>query len=151
MPDLALQRRLAADIKGVGIKRVKIPPEYVDEVAEALTREDIRKLIKDGKIIIEPARGISSGRLKERRRNRRIKGEGRKEGSRKGKKGARTERKRAWVFRIRKIRTYLRYLRDTGKIDRKTYRKLYLESKAGVFKSLRDVKIRLLSLGVKVE
>jgi LSU ribosomal protein L19E len=45
----------------------------------------------------------------------------------------------------------LRYLRDTGKIDRKTYRKLYLESKAGVFKSLRDVKIRLQSLGVKVE
>ena len=151
MPDLALQKRLAADIKGVGIKRVKIPPEYVDEVAEALTREDLRKLIKDGKIIIKPARGISSGRLKERRRNRRLKGEGRKEGSRKGKKGARTERKTAWVSRIRKIRTYLRYLRDTGKIDRKTYRKLYLESKAGVFKSLRDVKIRLQSLGVKVE
>jgi large subunit ribosomal protein L19e len=151
MPDLALQKRLAADIKGVGVKRVKIPPEYVEEVAEALTREDVRKLIKDGKIIIEQARGISSGRLKERRRNRRRKGEGRREGSKKGKKTARAGKKEQWVARIRKIRTYLRYLRDNNIIDRKTYRKLYTESKAGVFKSLRDVKIRLQSMGIKVE
>jgi LSU ribosomal protein L19E len=50
MPDLALQRRLAADIKGCWDQTGEIPPEYVDEVAEALTREDIRKLIKDGKL-----------------------------------------------------------------------------------------------------
>ena len=151
MADLQLQKRLAADLKGVGVKRVKIPPEYVDEVASALTREDVRKLIKDGKIIIEQKRGISSGRLKERRKNRRLKGEGRKEGSRKGKKGARTDRKEKWMNTIRKLRKFLKYLRDNKIIDRKTYRRLYAESKAGTFKSLRDLKLRLESMGVKVE
>ena len=151
MADLQLQKRLAADLKGVGVKRVKIPPEYVDEVASALTREDVRKLIKDGKIIIEQKRGISSGRLKERKKNRRLKGEGRKEGSRKGKKGARTDRKEKWINTIRKLRRFLKYLRDNKIIDRKTYRRLYTESKAGTFKSLRDLKLRLESMGVKVE
>lgn len=151
MADLQLQKRLAADLKGVGVKRVKIPPEYVDEVASALTREDVRKLIKDGKIIIEQKRGISSGRLKERRKNRRLKGEGRKEGSRKGKKGARTDRKEKWMNTIRRLRRFLKYLRDNKIIDRKTYRRLYAESKAGTFKSLRDLKLRLENMGVKVE
>lgn len=150
MPELYLQKRLAADIKGVGVNNVKIPPEFLDEVKEALTREDIKRLIKDGKIIIEKGSRVSRGRVKERRRNRRLKGEGRKHGSRKGKKGARADRRKKWANTIRKIRRYLRTLKKNGTIDSHTYRQLYKKAKGGVFKSLNDVKTALSQLGVKV-
>lgn len=150
MPELYLQKRLAADIKNVGINNIKILPEYVDEVKDALTREDIRQLIKEGKIIIEKKRRVSRGRVNERRKKRRLKGEGRKHGSRKGKKGARADKHEKWVNTIRKIRKYLRTLKKNGTIDSHLYRQLYRKAKGGTFKSLSDVKNTLLQLGVKV-
>jgi large subunit ribosomal protein L19e len=147
MSDLKLQKRLAAEVVGVGVKRVKIPEEYANEVQEALTKEDIRNLIEEGKIIILKKAGISSGRLKERKRNRRLKSEGKKEGSRKGKKGARARRKELWVNRIRKIRRYLKWLRDNGIIDSHTYRVLYLKAKGGNFKGVSDVRNILIQMG----
>lgn len=68
MPDLYLQRRLAAEVAGVGLNNVKLPPDYLDEIRDALTREDVRKLIEEGKIIIEKKRGISTSRTKTRRK-----------------------------------------------------------------------------------
>lgn len=147
MSDLQLQRRLAAEIKGVGESKIRIPPEYVDEVRDALTRDDVRKLIRDDKIIVLQPKGNSRGRVKERRRNRKRKGEGRRTGSRKGKKGARADRKEMWVSRIRKIRRYLKWLRDNGKLDKRSYRTLYLKAKGGTFKSLSDVKNVLKQMG----
>lgn len=147
MTDLQLQRRLAAEIRGVGQSRVRIPPEYADEVRDALTRDDIRKLIKGGKIIILQPKGNSRGRVKRNRRNRKWKGEGRRTGSRKGKKGARADSKELWMARIRKIRRYLKWLRDNGKLDSRSYRMLYLKAKGGTFKNLSDVKSVLKQMG----
>ncbi|HDD26350.1 MAG TPA: 50S ribosomal protein L19e, partial [Acidilobales archaeon] len=64
----------------------------------------------------------------------------RSHGSRKGKKGARADEKREWMYRIRKIRRYLRWLRDHDIIDKRTYRRLYMLAKGGVFFSLADLK-----------
>ncbi|AWR99396.1 50S ribosomal protein L19e [Metallosphaera hakonensis] len=147
MAELELQKRLAADIKGTGKGRIRIPPENADEVAGALTRDDIRKLIKDGKIIVLSAKGNSRGRIKERRRNRKRKGEGRKTGSKNGRKGAREARKDRWIATIRKIRNYLRWLRDHDIIDEHTYRAMYIKAKGGTFKSLGDVKTMLKQMG----
>ncbi|MCG3107758.1 50S ribosomal protein L19e [Metallosphaera sp. J1] len=147
MAELELQKRLAADIKNAGVSRVRIPPEYIDEVAGALTREEIKRLIKDGKIVILSTRGNSRGRVKERRRSRKRKGEGRKTGSKKGRKGARTGRKEEWIARIRKIRKYLKWLRDHEVIDSRTYRTLYIKAKGGTFKNLNDVKTVLKQMG----
>ncbi|MEM0168291.1 MAG: 50S ribosomal protein L19e [Metallosphaera sp.] len=147
MTELELQKRLAADIKRVGKGRVKIPPESVDEVEGALTRDEIRNLIKEGKIIILSSRRNSRGRVNKRRKSRKSKGEGRKRGSRKGTKGARESRKDKWVSKIRKIRRYIKWLRDNGVIDRGTYRMLYMKSKGGTFKSLSDVKVLLKQMG----
>ena len=151
MPELALQRRLAAQIKKVGENNVKFNPEYLDEIAEALTRKDVKKLIKDGKIIIEERNGISNGRLKERKEKKRKRGERRKEGSRKGKAGARRGKKEQWISKIRKIRKYLKWLRDNNVIDKKSYRLAYKRAKGNAFKSLNDVKTFLNQLGYKVE
>ncbi|QKQ99938.1 50S ribosomal protein L19e [Metallosphaera tengchongensis] len=147
MADLQLQKRLAADIKGAGLSRVRIPVEYIEEVAESLTREDIKKRIKEGKIVILSKKGNSRGRVKVRRRNRKRKGEGRRMGSKNGRKGARIDRKDEWMNRIRKIRRYLQWLRDNKVIDSSTYREMYVKAKGGTFKNLGDVKSALMQMG----
>ncbi len=147
MSDLSFQKRLAAEIAGVGTSRVKIAEGFENEVQDALTRSDVKKLIEEGKIVILDKTGISRGRIKERRRNRRVKSEGKKEGSRKGRKGARARRKQLWVNRIRKIRQYLKWLRDHEVIDSHTYRELYLRAKGGSFKGVSDVRNTLIQMG----
>lgn len=151
MADLKLQRRLAADISKVGEKRVKFNSEFLEDITSAITREEIKRLIKDGKIIIENKKGISGGRLKEKKEKRRKRGEKRKSGSRKGSAGARRGKKELWVSKIRKIRRYIKWLRDNSVIDRKTYRILYRKSKGNAFRSLSDVKNYIKQLGIKVE
>jgi len=79
MTNLKAQKRLAASVAGVGISRVKIVEDYIEDVQSALTREEIRNLIKDGKIIILKKVGISDGRLKERRKRRALRVKGKRQ------------------------------------------------------------------------
>lgn len=137
--DLRYQRRLAAEVLGVGETRIRFDPEQLDRVATAVTREDIKKLIKDGVISVEPPHINSRGRWRLRHEQRK-KGRRRGPGRRKGSKNAREDRKEKWVNTIRKIRRFLRWLRDHGIIDRKTYRKLYMMAKGGTFESLSSLK-----------
>lgn len=130
---LSLQKRLAADLLKCGIHRVKIDPERLEEVSEAITREDVRRLIKDGIISKEQKKGISRARARARKRKRRRgRGSGRKEGS----KYSRVSRKEQWMMKVRAQRRRLRELRDRGLITRSTYRRVYMMVKAGAFKSV---------------
>ncbi|MDF2956139.1 50S ribosomal protein L19e [Candidatus Alkanophaga liquidiphilum] len=133
----SLQRRLAAEILKVGVHRVWMnpEPEAMERIAEAVTRDDVRALIEEGLIKRRPERGVSRGRARLREQKRRL-GRRRGHGSRKGAKGARMPKKRLWIIRIRALRRRLRELRDSGKIDRKTYRMLYRKAKGGEFKSV---------------
>ncbi|MCD6323589.1 MAG: 50S ribosomal protein L19e [Desulfurococcales archaeon] len=149
MTDLSLQKRLAAEVLKVGVSRVRIDFEHIEDVETALRREDIRRLIKDGIIWAEPSKRNSRGRWKELHRKRR-KGHRRGPGRRKGAKGARLDEEKLWVYTIRKIRRYLKWLRDHDVIDRKTYRKLYLLAKGGTFRSLSDLKRHLTDMGIQV-
>ena len=137
--DLRYQRRLAAEVLGVGESRIRFDPEQLDRVASAVTREDIKKLVKDGVITVEPQHSNSRGRWRiwhEQRKKGRHRGPGRRKGSR----SAREDRKERWVHTIRKIRRFLRWLRDNGVIDRRTYRRLYMMAKGGAFDSLSTLK-----------
>ncbi|HIP85899.1 MAG TPA: 50S ribosomal protein L19e [Pyrodictium sp.] len=138
-PDLSLQKRLAADILGVGESRIWIDPTKIDQVAQAITREDVRKLIKEGIIRVKPAHSPSRGRWRERHQARK-KGRRRGPGRRKGVASARKDPKEEWMHRIRKIRRYLRWLRDHGVIDRRTYRQLYRWAKGGMFPTFASLK-----------
>ncbi|MEM1635759.1 MAG: 50S ribosomal protein L19e [Thermosphaera sp.] len=142
MSDLSLQKRLAAEVLGVGVSRIRIDPARADDVSAAITREDIRKLIKEGAIRVEPVHGIA-GVSSKVRRVQRSKGRRRGHGKRKGVKTARLEDKEAWMARIRKMRRFLRYLRDKNMIDKRTYRRLYRLAKGGAFKSLASLKLYL--------
>ncbi len=150
MTDLSLQKRLAAEVLGVGESRIWIDPEEIDRVMDAITREEIKRLIHDGVIKVKPVHGNSRARWKIRHEQRK-KGRRRGHGRRKGDKTARHDDKEDWMNRIRKIRRFLRYLRDHNVIDRRTYRRLYRLAKGGVFKNLSSLKHYLKEHGIVEE
>ncbi len=150
MVDLSIQKRLAAKILGVGESRIWIDPNEIDLVVDAITREEIRKLIHDGVIRVKPIHGISRERWRIRHEQRK-KGRRRGHGRRKGARNARHDSKEDWMNRIRKIRRYLRYLRDHDIIDRRTYRRLYRLAKGGMFKNLLSLKHYMKEHGILQE
>ncbi len=149
MTDLSLQRRLAAEVLGVGENRVRFDPERLADIESALTREEVRRLIKDGAIWAEPAGRSSRGRWKERHEKRK-RGRRRGPGRRRGSKGAREDPHEKWVNTVRKIRRFLKWLRNSEVIDTATYRRLYRLAKGGAFKSLSDLKRHLTAMGIQV-
>lgn len=50
MSDLSNQRKLASKVLECGLDRVWLNPEASEEIASAITREDIRGLIEKGTI-----------------------------------------------------------------------------------------------------
>ncbi len=150
MTDLRNQRRMAASILKCGINRVWMDQDRVDEIAKAVTRDDIRVLIHGKAIRSRPKKGISSGR-KRYIANQKKKGRRKGHGSRKGAKYARFPRKRRWIQTIRPIRAYLRELRDNKLIDPSTYRKYYMKAKGGEFRNKRHLRMHLISDGILKE
>jgi large subunit ribosomal protein L19e len=135
MTDLKAQRRMAADVLDVGKDRVWMDPEEQAEIAEAITREDVRDLVDQGTIRVKDAKSNSKGRARERQAKRDY-GHRKGAGSRKGKAGAREKKKDAWISRIRAQRRRLRELRDEGPLSASEYRTLYNKASGGEFDSV---------------
>ena len=145
--DISTQRRIAADVLDCGIDRVWIDPENLDEVKLAMTKDDIRRLIKEGIIAKKQKKGISKARTKKLKEQKR-KGKRKGPGSRRGAKGARTPKKRKWINTIRPLRRLLKEFRDNGTIDRKTYRRLYRMAKGGAFRSRNHMLLYMRDHGI---
>lgn len=145
--DLSYQKRLAAEIIGVGESKIVFDETQLERIANAVTREDIKRLIDEGIIYAELPHRNSRGRWKilhEARKKGRHRGPGRRKGS----ATARTKHLYRWVYRIRKIRKFLKWLRDHEIIDKKTYRMLYRKAKGGVFDSVVALKRYMKELGL---
>lgn len=136
MSDLTAQRRLAADVLDVGENRVWFDPEAQGDIASAITRDEIRDLVDEGRIRAEPARGNSRSRARERN-DKRAYGHQKGHGSRHGKATARHDDRDTWVDGIRAQRRELRRLRDEGVLDATQYREAYNKARGGEFDSLR--------------
>lgn len=136
------QRIMAAKIMKIGASRVWMDPSRLADIDEAITAEDIRRLIKDGVIVAKPKDGLSSFRKKKIAQQKK-KGRRHGRGSVKGSKGARVKKKRVWIKTIRSIRTLLRQFRTEGRIDNATYRDMYMKAKSGFFRSRAHVMIYL--------
>ncbi len=124
MGGLKLQKRLAAAIMKVGKGRVWLNPEKLEEIKNAITRADIRKLIKQGIIKKKPEKIPLPKEKKKRRQG---------PGSRKGNVGDADKRK--WITTVRALRKELKKMRDSGVITRSQYRDLYMKVKGGMFRS----------------
>jgi len=136
--NLKNQRRLAAAVLDVGVNRIYIDPEGADVVEAAITRQEIRKLIKDGVIKATPLKTTSRGRARVRMAQKKAKRR-RGPGSRKGAKYSVVPRKTRWMGRIRAQRRRLKRLRERRTITVSTYRNLYRKAKGGVFRSVAEM------------
>jgi large subunit ribosomal protein L19e len=136
MANFSTHKRLAASELGIGESRVWInpDPEVSTEIADAITREDIRSQIEAGNIKALPKKGNSRARFRAIAAKRAY-GHRKGAGSRKGAKGARSPRKERWMTKIRALRRRLRDLRESGQIDRHAYRLLYRKSKGGEYRN----------------
>ena len=117
-----------------GSQRVYMDPNKTEDISEAVTRGDIKSLIKNKVISKKQKKGISRGRARHIMKQKK-KGKRKGPGSRKGGKYARFPKKRRWIATIRPMRRVLKGYRDGGYIDRGTYRKFYLQAKGGMFKN----------------
>jgi large subunit ribosomal protein L19e len=138
MTDLSAQKRLAADVLDVGKNKLWFDPERQGDIAEAITRADIRELVDDGVIRAEEPQGNSRGAARERQKKQAY-GHQKGAGTRKGKAGARESDKESWQSRIRAQRTHLKELRDEGDLDSSEYRDLYNKAGGGEFDSVADL------------
>ncbi|MDD3316537.1 MAG: 50S ribosomal protein L19e [Methanosarcina sp.] len=142
MSDLANQKRLASKIFECGLDRVWLNPEASEEIASAITRDDIRELIEKGTIKAKPVKGVSRGRARALAAKRKY-GHCKGHGSRKGKKGARTPKKEQWIKKIRALRRRLKELRAEGALDKSAYCRLYRKAKGGEYRSVAHLNSHL--------
>ena len=136
--NLRLKKELAARVLGVGVKRVWFDPNYLDDVADAITRDDIRSLVTARTIRILPKRGTSRGRYRIKHEKRKKRGRGK--GSMEGKKTARTGKKEAWVRKVRALRKHLKIMRDRNEISKDVYKLLYRRVKGGQVRSVAHLR-----------
>ncbi len=144
---IKIQKRLAARILKCSKNDIWLDPNRLEEIKEAITKVDLRSLIKDNAIMAKRIKGISKFRI---RKNKLQKSKGRRRGagSIKGGKNARLRGKTAWMGRIRVQREFLKNLRDKKAIDLRSYRSLYMKSKGGFFRSKRHLKMFMHEHGI---
>jgi len=137
----SIQKKLAAKILHVGVSRVWLDPTKKEEISKAITKADIRRLIKKGYIKKKPEKKKAKKKIKRRRGP----------GSRKGKATTRLSKKRRWINTVRPLRRFIRELKDQGKIDNKTYRTVRKLIKGGMFRSRSHLKFYLEQHGLLKE
>jgi large subunit ribosomal protein L19e len=135
-----IRKKIAARLLKCSPKRVKLDPNEMAEIKEAITKDDLRGLIKDNVIQRIPKKGVSRVRAKEKQKKK-ARGQGTGLGKRKGKATARTPKKKKWMNAIRLQRKFLKELKDKEMLTTKTYRNLYMKSKGGFFRSKRHITI----------
>ena len=124
---LAKKKELAAKVLKVGKNRIIFSKGNLEEIKEAITRQDILDLEKLGAIKI---REISGRKKIKKRKNRRRIG--------KVKKKVKT-RKQDYVKLTRKLRTFGRHLLKTEKIDKEKLKKIRRMIRAKKFRSKRHL------------
>jgi large subunit ribosomal protein L19e len=144
---LKIQKRLAAQISKCSESNIWLDSNRLDEIKEAITKADIKSLIKDKAIRSKKPKHTSKFRI---RKIKIQKSKGRRSGSGsiKGSKGARLGKKEVWVNHIRVQRSFLKKLKDKKVIDNVAYTSLYRKSKGGFFRSKRHIKIYMQEHGI---
>jgi large subunit ribosomal protein L19e len=121
--NLKAKKRLASRVTGVGVHRIKFDTDHLDDVADAITRENIRSLITANTITIKPYTGTSKGRAqtKKAQKNKR----GTTQGSKQGRKGARVGKKEVYVAKVRSLRRLLKIAKDRKDLTNPEFWALY--------------------------
>ena len=128
-----LQKKVALAIRtlGVGRDRIIFNKERLNEIKEAITKQDIRDLVRDGAIIIM---NISGRKAHQKRKTRRRAGSIKKKVN---------KRKQNYVKLTRKLRKHLKNLKQKNNISSKDYKELRKEIRTSAFRSLNQMKERM--------
>lgn len=121
--NLRAKKRLVSRVAGVGKARIKFDTEREDDIADAITRDNIRGLITAGAITIKPAGGTSRGRSKVKKIQKKKRGA--TPGSKKGRKGARVGKKQVYVKKVRSLRYRLKVAKDRKEITNPEFWSIY--------------------------
>ena len=128
---LTHKKELAARALGVGKGRIVLNVERLNEIKEAITKQDIRDLVQSKAITVK---GIKGRKKVEKRKNRRRKGSVRKNVRNK---------KREYILITRKLRNYIAELRRKDQISDDIYFKIRKEIKARSFRDKSHLKERI--------
>lgn len=121
--NLKAKKRLASRVTGVGVHRIKFDSDHLDDVADAITRENIRSLITANTIQIKSFTGTSRGRAQHKKDQKKKRGTG--QGSKQGRKGARVGKKEVYVAKVRSLRRLLKIAKDRKDITNPEFWALY--------------------------
>ncbi len=136
--NLSKKRELVARILNVGTNRVRFEPDRLEDIADSITRDNIRTLVKSGAIWTAQPRGSSRGRAIKKRSVWKVHGKG--PGSKKGKKSARVGKKEVYVIRTRSMRYHLKVIKDRKEISNDSYWQLYKKVNGGQVRSLSHLR-----------
>lgn len=126
--NLRSKKQLAAKTFEVGKSRVIFVKERLDEIKEAITKQDMRDLRKDGAIKIKEIKGRK--RI-EKKNKRRTPGNIRKNVN---------QRKKNYVIMTRKLREYLKELKSREKIDKNKIKEIRKKIRNKTFKNKAHMK-----------
>ena len=121
--NLHSKKQLVSRIVGVGVHRVRFDSDHLDDIADAITRDDIRSLITANTITIKSFTGTSRGRAKTKKAKKSKRGA--TQGSKKGRKGARVGKKTVYVNKVRSLRYILRIAKDRKEITNDVFKAVY--------------------------
>ena len=147
---MKLQKKLAAQILKSSQNRVKLDGKELAKIKEAITKADIKSLIKQGLIKEKQIKGKGNFHSRKKKAQKR-KGRQKGPGSRKGKATAREKPKEKWMKKIRAQRSLLKILKEKGHISEKDYRILYRKSKGGFFRNKRHIKMFIEEQGLVIK
>jgi large subunit ribosomal protein L19e len=121
--NLKAKKRLAARVTGVGVHRIRFDTDHLDDIADAITRENIRSLITANTIKIKSFTGTSKGRAHEKKAQKNKRGT--TQGSKQGRKGARVGKKTVYVAKVRALRRLLKIAKDRKDLTNPEFWTLY--------------------------
>ncbi len=126
--NLRKKKQLAANTFGVGKERISFVNERLEEIKEAITKQDMRNLKEDGAIVIKERKGRSKNVGRKRR---------------KGMGNVRRKvntRKKDYVIMTRKLRKVLKDKKEKGEMENKEVKELRKKIRNRTFKSKAHLK-----------
>ena len=126
--NLRNKKKLAARSFKIGKDRIVFLKSRIEEIKEAITRQDIRDLKKEGAIVIKEIRGK---RKKKRKSKRRVEGRVRKKVK---------KRKKKYVILTRKLRKYVSEMKKRGNLSREEVVEIRKKIRNKLFRSLSHLK-----------
>jgi len=126
--NLSKKKSLAIKALKVGKKRITFVRSRLEDIKEAITKQDIKDLQKDGAIIVKDIKGRKKNLKKSKKRST---GNIRKKVK---------KRKRDYVIMTRKLRKYVKELRNHGKLSREESIDIRKKIRNKYYKSLGNLK-----------